>query len=95
MTTDSVFSQAMVASGTVVSSSSSIPAPSSSITYTVAVNSDNGPIEFAGVSPAIRQWPGDLVDTVPAPNGTPCYLVQAGPLLFMFLTESPDVGPCP
>ena len=53
------FSTAEVASAVVTGNSAGGPAAADSITYTVSVNTDNGPVTFAGVKPAVRQWPGD------------------------------------
>jgi hypothetical protein len=89
------FTTAEVAHATVVSSTPSTPAPADTISYTVSVNTDNGSATYSGVKPVQRQWPTAMVDTVPAPPGTPCYIMRAGGLLFLFLTESPDIGDCP
>lgn len=87
-------------SGTVQASSTTQPAPASSITYTIRYNDEQGRSNTVeGVVPAFNRWPEELVDTMPAPPRTRVHgygvVVGNKTELFVHVPENPKIAPCP
>lgn len=79
--------------GFVKSVAGTSPGPASGITYTIAVNTPEGVIEWAGVAPD-NQRPPDVYDTIAAGVGTACLVYEFGGRQWIYITEYPDSAEC-
>ena len=69
--------------------------PASGIVYDCRINMPGSPnLLFSGVVPFRPRWP-DIIDTVPAPVGTPIDVLMFGTDMFFDIPELPKITECP